>query len=80
MDTIPISHGDLLRRAQAAYFRSAPINMIPDQPSKYASGVEEVKGRTYVVLANNYRMLAVYRLTNRQILKRLKRWPKDLDV
>jgi hypothetical protein len=33
-----------------------------------------------VVLRNNYRVLAVYRVTNRGILKGLKRWPKALEV
>lgn len=70
----------LTRRAFRAYFRSAgPCGA--DQPSSY-SGVETAEnGRHYVVLSggrNESGICAVYRISNDERLRRLKRWPKDL--
>ena len=44
-----------------------------------SSGVEEIDGRSYVVLRNVRGVLAVYRERTDGVLKRLKRWPKELD-
>jgi len=65
---------DLTRRAFAAWFRSGGT----DQPSN-ASGVVEHDGKDYVLLLNVTGTLAVYRVTNQGQLKRLKRWPAELD-
>lgn len=60
---------DVTRRAFAAYFRSGGI----DQPAK-SSGVVEHNGKAYVVLENVNGILAVYRVRNDGMLKRLRRW------
>jgi hypothetical protein len=72
---------DLTQRAIAAYFRTARGQEL-DQPSAGASGVVVHKRLRYVVLRGG-RMggitLAVYRVRQDGMLKRLKRWPKELD-
>lgn len=60
-------------RAMAAWFRSGGT----DQPSA-DSGPESHGGLEYVVLRNSRGLLAVYRITNRGILKRLRRWPAEI--
>lgn len=70
---------DVLRRAWAAYYRFADTSN-PDQPSIPISGYEELNGLDYVVLRNHERTLAVYRVTRKDnVLRRLKRWPKELN-
>jgi hypothetical protein len=72
---------DLLRRAYAAAFRAAKLKgYVFMQPSDRRSTVEELNGRRYVVLANGYETLAVYRVRNDGMLKGLKRWSKELDA
>ena len=72
---------DLKRRAFAAYWRSEKREGGSyDIPGASCSGFQRHGGKGYVVLRNNYRVLAVYRVTNRGILKGLKRWPKALEV
>jgi hypothetical protein len=65
---------DLTRRAFAAYFRAGGY----DQPAG-DSGVVEVGGKLYVELHNIRGVLAVYRVRNDGMLKRLKRWPAEID-
>lgn len=65
---------DLRRRGFAAWFRTGGT----DQPSG-SSGVHTVDGLKYVALHNGGKMLAVYRVDNQGRLKRLRRWPKELD-
>jgi hypothetical protein len=69
-----IDEQDVTRRALAAYFRSGGI----DQPAN--SGVIEYNGKAYVVLENFNGILAVYRIRNDGMLKRLRRWPTDLII
>lgn len=65
---------DLLRRAFAAWFRSGGT----DQPAN-SSNLVELDGLGYVVLRSVRGPLAVYRVRNDGMLKRLKRWPEDLQ-
>lgn len=44
------------------------------------SGVTELDRKIYVVLENASRILAVYRVRNDGMLKRLRRWPIELDT
>ncbi|MGU3501882.1 hypothetical protein [Mycobacterium sp. C31M] len=64
---------DLTRRAFAAYFRSGGT----DQPTR-GSGVVERDGKLYVVLGSARGILAVYRVRNDGMLRRMRRWPSDL--
>jgi hypothetical protein len=67
--------GDVVERAFRAYFKAGG-NI---QPSN-GSGIQEVKGRTYVVLINVNGILAVYRVKNNGVLRGLKRWPRALET
>lgn len=66
---------DLLRRAYAAYFKMGGV----DQPAANVSGVVKHKRLLYVVLANAKGTLAVYRVKADGALRRLRRWPSELD-
>jgi hypothetical protein len=66
----------LLVRAIAAYHRSGARAWL----SEKRCGVREIGGKTYVVLGDRAGCLTiVYRLLNSGQLKRLKRWPKELE-
>ena len=68
---------DLIQRALAAYHRAAQYPL-EDMPS---GGVERThKKLSYVVLSNRYRPLAVYRVRNNGMLRRMKRWPAALEA
>ena len=69
---------DLLNRAISAYFRFSD-GSIPIQPSQGDSGEVEFKGMQYVRLSSVNGTIAVYRVRNDGQLKRLKRWPLELD-
>ena len=65
---------EMVKRAMAAWFRSGGS----DQPAN-TSGGREYGGKKYVVLENVNGPLAVYRIKVDGILKRLKRWPKEIE-
>lgn len=66
---------DLVKRAMKAWFRAGG----EDLPSNLSDEVSH-NGLRYVVLANVNGTLAVYRITNNEKLRRLKRWPKALEA
>lgn len=66
-------------RAIAAYFRGYKYDNSLDQPNFGASTIESHNGKDYVVLRNIRGILAVYRITTSGQLKRLKRWPKEIE-
>ncbi|HSX82639.1 MAG TPA: hypothetical protein VLQ80_29265 [Candidatus Saccharimonadia bacterium] len=68
---------DITRRAMAAYWRNT---VDASQPSQALSGDCTYRGLDYVVLANSFRVLAVYRVRSNGFLRRLKRWPSALDI
>lgn len=68
---------DLTKRAMAAYFK---FSEGADQPSAGGSGCVEHEGKQYVVLQSVRGLLAVYRVRNDGMLKRLKRWPIGLSL
>ena len=69
---------DETKRAFAAYFRYPQAGAILDQPDS-ASGQVEWQGKKYVVLFNIRGTLAVYRVRTSGALKRLARWPKEIE-
>jgi hypothetical protein len=70
----------LVRRAFAAYYRSEPAGGSLPEPAR-TSFLCELDGKQYVVLENMNGILAVYRVrTYDGILKRLRRWPADLEA
>lgn len=68
-----------MTRAMAAYFRSAKPGESLAQPSNTSSGEQQHDGKWYVVLRNGGGVLAVYRVRNDDMLKRLKRWPAEIN-
>jgi hypothetical protein len=70
---------ELMSRAYRAYFTTARRESYSaDQPSENSSGQEEVGDKSYIVLRNGAGVLAVYRIRNDNMLKRLRRWPVEL--
>lgn len=52
--------------------------MAVDQPTSKSS-VETIGDLDYVVLRNERRVLAVYRVRNSGLLRRMRRWPLALN-
>jgi len=72
-------HNDFERRALKAYFRAAnAVGAQADQP-KTPETWTDGDGKMYVVLRNVRGVLAVYRIGNDDRLRRLKRWPTELN-
>jgi hypothetical protein len=70
---------ELTTRAMTAWFRACRAEgAIADQPAN-DSGPVVHEGKQYVVLRNVRGVLAVYRVRNDGVLKRLKRWPSELE-
>lgn len=69
--------GALTRRALAAYFRSG--GDFAAIPSEGNSGLMFHNDKAYIALRNGSDTLAVYRVRNDGILKRLRRWPADVE-
>lgn len=67
----------LKARACAAYFKTEGHDAA--QPSEIDSGEIEHGGKRYVALRNRDGILAVYRVRNDGMLKRLRRWPSALE-
>lgn len=70
---------ELTARAMRAYFAAGRKEGVsPMIPSGGLSGICEVADRSYIALKNGNGVLAVYRVRNDGMLKRLKRWPAEL--
>ena len=69
-----MANPDLVSRAKAAWFRGGEETT----PSQH-SGVVKQKGLTYVVLRNGNSVLAVYRVKNDGILRRMRRPPPTVQ-
>lgn len=68
---------DPIDRAVTASARSCSRvggTMLQHSPS--CSGIERYKGKSYVVLRNSYRVLAVYLIKPSGALKGVQEWPK----
>jgi hypothetical protein len=70
-------------RALAAYYRQMARHQradlpIDDLPSRVLE--QTVNERAYVIVRNGSRTLAVYRIKPDANLRRLRRWPKDLEL
>lgn len=70
--------GELFARAAAAYYR-APRDDQAGQPVPHRSYSAKHEGRQYVVLASNDTLLAVYRMRQSGMLKRMRRWPREIE-
>jgi len=66
---------NFVERAMKAWFRAGGEEL----PSNLSDEVSH-DGLRYVVLENVNGVLAVYRITNSEKLRRLRRWPKGLEA
>jgi hypothetical protein len=57
-----------------------PAGPTADIPAGAESGPEKVDGKEYVVLRNAHGVVAVYRVGTSGALRRLRRWPRDLEA
>lgn len=74
-----MTNNDLVNRALAAYFKYPEFpGTVPMQPSRNSSMAVDLDGKTYVVIATSSDVLAVYRLRNDGVLRRMKRPPRQL--
>jgi hypothetical protein len=64
----------LINRALAAYFRIGENQQLTTNSYVYTLGEKR-----YVVLSNDAGPMAVYRIRGDGILRRMRRWPKELD-
>jgi hypothetical protein len=72
---------DYLPRALAAWYRGSSTGQARAYPSEAMSmQVTTPDGKGYVVLANRYGVLGVYRIKPNGFLKLLRRWPKDVET
>src|SRR4051794_30288202 len=71
---------ELTNRAFRAYFQTAKRGEYSAAQPSNSSGQYEVGDMSYIVLRNGNGILAVYRVRNDNILKRLKRWPAELGT
>jgi hypothetical protein len=66
----------LIQRAFVAYLQTD--GTAAEQPTSKSS-VETIGNLRYVVLRNERRLLAVYRVRNSGLLRRMRRWPLALS-
>lgn len=67
---------DLASRAMAATYRNGA--WAETAPTKIVGAIVDNLG--YIIVVTNDTLTAVYRYTNREILKRLKMWPANVDA
>lgn len=67
---------DVCARALAAYYRKDG-SALSEPP---ASSELRLGGKSYVLVKCGTRLLAVYRVLNHGPLKRLRRWPKQIEI
>lgn len=73
-------HDEIMCRAVKAYYSRGNDNLGQILAhSESCSGVYTICGRTYAVISNSYRTLAVYRVCTTGQLRRMRRWPAELN-
>jgi hypothetical protein len=77
---MPTISEDYVPRALAAWYRSSAIGPSRQYPSEALSmQVALPDGKQYVVLANSYGVLGVYRIRPSGLLRLLRRWPRAVE-
>jgi hypothetical protein len=72
---------DWLSRALAAWHRGSQSGQQRLYPADGMSvHVALPNGKEYVVIANSYHVLGVYRIRPSGFLRRMKKWPKAVEV
>ena len=73
--------GDWIDRAMSAWYRGSSPGASRLYPSEAMSQhVTLPNGKEYVVLANSYQVLGVYRVRPSGYLRLMKRWPKAVEA
>jgi hypothetical protein len=75
---------DLKRRALAAWAKSggagtATAHVVRHLPESFAKQIA-ASGLTYIVLRADRRVVAVYRVRQNGVLRRMRRWPFEIEV
>lgn len=72
---------DYVPRALAAWYRGSRDDHARLYPSESAcQQVTLPDGKSYVVMANTYQVLGVYRIRPQGVLRLMKRWPKAVEA
>lgn len=72
---------EYVNRASAALYRQTLREGVQfNQPSSDSGIRADSNGRKYVVLENISGVLAVYRIKTDGTLRRMKRWPKEIET
>jgi hypothetical protein len=66
-------------RAMRAYFMMAARDGYREEQPSSASGEAEINGKRYVALRNARGIIAAYRVRPNGMLRRLRRWPSQLE-
>lgn len=72
----------LLNRGLKTYHESqtdSHESISSTSPERNRSSVDQINELTFVVIRNEERTLAVYRVTSRGDLKPMEKWPTELD-
>jgi hypothetical protein len=78
---MPTLTADYVPRALAAWYRgSSPGSTRPLPHHALCAQVTLDTGKSYVLLANSYHVLGVYRIRPQGVLRRLKCWPKAVET
>ncbi len=70
---------EIMARAFAAYYQYLRKGGYSETQPSNTSCVQDYNGKHYAVLENVNGVLAVYRIKNDGYLKKLQRWPKELE-
>jgi hypothetical protein len=68
---------EVVSRALRSYFKKEGHQAA--QPTVRGTHQQEVADKSYVVLRNGSGVLAVFRIRTNGVLKRLRRWPTELE-
>ena len=72
---------DYVPRALAAWYRASRTDHTRPFPSEaLCTQVTLPNGKGYVVMANSYQVLGVYRIRPSGFLRGLRRWPRAVEV
>jgi hypothetical protein len=71
---------DWIQRALAAWYRGSSTGHTRQYPAEgMTEHVTLPNGKEYVVVANSYQVLGVYRIRPSGFLRLMKKWPKAVE-
>lgn len=78
VEDMVVQDNEIINRAIRAYWLAARKQGVSADIPGNISGIFEDDGKRYVALRNGRGVLALYRVRNDGLLKRLRRWPAGL--